>query len=149
MPTAAVLQRAALTPYLPATCLSAPVKSFGRREAYESPRGRNPRGTVDGYGDFELRPMSAMVRQMLGSAGLDADRPLRCSFAQSSRSRTRLVVSLSAATVTIGARGSVTAGSAPAVEGSAMPCRVMELSSGSWQLHRAVRAAASSARTSR
>ena len=37
------------------------VKSFGRRQAYESPRGRNPRGTVDGYGDFDLRPMSAMA----------------------------------------------------------------------------------------
>ncbi|TJV38709.1 MAG: hypothetical protein E5Y02_28585, partial [Mesorhizobium sp.] len=28
---------------------TAHVKSFGRRQAYESPRGRNPRGTVDGY----------------------------------------------------------------------------------------------------
>jgi hypothetical protein len=51
--------------------------------------------------------------------------------------------------LTVDARWSVAGGSAPAVEGSAMPCRVMELSSGLWQLHRAVRAAASSARTSR
>jgi hypothetical protein len=45
------------------------VKSFGRRQAYESPRGRNPRGTVGGYGDFELRPMSVMARRPLGSVG--------------------------------------------------------------------------------
>jgi hypothetical protein len=58
------------------------VKSFGRREAYESPRGRNPRATVDGYGDFELRPMSALARLPMGSAEVDADRPLRCSIAR-------------------------------------------------------------------
>jgi hypothetical protein len=40
---------------------SAYVKSFGRRQAYESPRGRNPRATVDGYGDFDLRLMSGMA----------------------------------------------------------------------------------------
>ena len=45
----------------PESRTSAFVKSFGRRQAYESPRGRNPRGTVDGYGDFDLRPMSAMA----------------------------------------------------------------------------------------
>ncbi|MGO7578161.1 spermidine/putrescine ABC transporter ATP-binding protein, partial [Rhizobium ruizarguesonis] len=28
---------------------SGSVKSFGRRQAYESPRGRNPRATVGGY----------------------------------------------------------------------------------------------------
>ncbi|MER8947189.1 hypothetical protein, partial [Mesorhizobium sp. M0809] len=51
----------------------ASVKSFGRRQAYETLRGRNPRATVDGYGDFELRPMSAITQPPLGSAGVDAD----------------------------------------------------------------------------
>ncbi|MBB3149600.1 hypothetical protein FHS21_006054 [Phyllobacterium trifolii] len=29
------------------SCLTGIVKSFGRQEAYESPRGRNPRTTVE------------------------------------------------------------------------------------------------------
>jgi hypothetical protein len=31
------------------------VKSFGRRQAYESRRGTNPRASGDGYGDFDFR----------------------------------------------------------------------------------------------
>ncbi|WP_250889003.1 hypothetical protein [Mesorhizobium sp. dw_380] len=58
---------------------SASVKSFGRRQAYESPRGRNPRATGDGYGDFDLRQMSAMARPPPRSGGFDADGPLRCA----------------------------------------------------------------------
>src|SRR5690606_36797054 len=77
------------------------VKSFGRRQAYESPRGRNPRATGDGYGDFELRPVSAMARPPLGGAGMDADRPLRCAFARFSRPGTRFVATLSVAIITI------------------------------------------------
>jgi len=38
------------------------VKGFGCRQAYESLSCRNPRATVDGYGDFDLRSMSAMAR---------------------------------------------------------------------------------------
>jgi hypothetical protein len=34
---------------------SASVKSFGRRQAYESRRGTNPRASGDGYGDFDFR----------------------------------------------------------------------------------------------
>lgn len=45
------------------------MKSFGRRQAYESPRGRNPRGTVDGYGDFDLRPKSATARPLPTAKG--------------------------------------------------------------------------------
>jgi len=37
------------------------LKGFGCREAYESLSCRNPRATVDGYGDFSLRLMSAMA----------------------------------------------------------------------------------------
>jgi hypothetical protein len=48
------------------------VKSFGRRQAYESPRGRNPRATGDGYGDFDLLLMSAIARPPSGSAGMNA-----------------------------------------------------------------------------
>jgi hypothetical protein len=53
------------------------VKGFGCRQAYESLSCRNPRATVDGYGDFDLRLMSAMARALQGSAAMDADRPLR------------------------------------------------------------------------
>jgi diguanylate cyclase (GGDEF)-like protein len=56
---------------------SAIVMSFGRRQAYESPRGRNPRATSDGYGDFNLQLVSAMARPPAGSLGIDADGPLR------------------------------------------------------------------------
>ncbi|MGP2490479.1 hypothetical protein ACTDI4_02465 [Mesorhizobium sp. PUT5] len=41
---------------------AAAVKSFGRRQAYETPRGRNPRATGDGYGDFDFWQMSAVAR---------------------------------------------------------------------------------------
>lgn len=125
------------------------VKSFGRRQAYESPRGRNPRATVDGYGDFELRPMSAMARPPLGNAEVDADRPLRCASARSGRPCTRLIATLSAAIITMDARGSVAGGWAPAAERWIMPCRVMERSPDSSPSHPAVRAAVSSVRTSR
>jgi hypothetical protein len=53
--------------------MSEMVKGFGCRQAYESLSCRNPRSTVGGYGDFELRPMSAMARPLLGSARMDAD----------------------------------------------------------------------------
>ena len=66
------------------------LKGFGCRQAYESLSCRNPRGTVDGYGDFDLRAMSAMVLLPLGSVGMDGERPLRCASARFSQSRTRL-----------------------------------------------------------
>ncbi|GLS21579.1 hypothetical protein GCM10007874_45960 [Labrys miyagiensis] len=56
---------------------AAKVKGFGCREAYESLSCRNPRATVDGYGDFDLRLMSAMARPLEASAAMDADRLLR------------------------------------------------------------------------
>ncbi|SFU23417.1 hypothetical protein SAMN05518861_1641 [Mesorhizobium sp. YR577] len=37
------------------------MKGFGCRQAYESLSCWNPRATFDGYGDFELRPMSEMA----------------------------------------------------------------------------------------
>lgn len=64
------------------TGLSARVMSFGRRQAYESPRGRNPRATGDGYGDFGFRQMSAMARPPSGSGGFDAAGPLRLASAR-------------------------------------------------------------------
>lgn len=93
------------------------MKSFGRRQAYESPRGRNPRGTVDGYGDFELRPVSAMERPALGRAMVDADGPLRCSFAQYWLPGAGPGGRVSASVITPGARGSDAGGRAPAAEG--------------------------------
>ena len=118
------------------------VKGFGCRQAYESLSCRNPRATVDGYGDFELRPMSVIARLPLGGVGMATERPFRCASALSSPSRTRLFAALSAAIVTMDARRSAAGGEAPAAEGTILPCRVMERSPGSWRLHRAVRVAA-------
>jgi hypothetical protein len=128
---------------------SASVKSFGRRQAYESPRGRNPRATVGGYGDFDLGLISAMARPRPGSGVLDADRPLRCASARFSRPGSRLDATLLAAIITMNARGSVAGGGAPAAEVWIMPCRVMKQSPGSSPSHPAVRAAASGVRTPR
>jgi hypothetical protein len=68
------------------SCLTGIVKSFGRRQAYESPRGRNPRATGDGYGygygDFGFPPVSSIARPPSGSAGMDADRALCCASAR-------------------------------------------------------------------
>ena len=86
------------------------VKSFGRRQAYESPRGRNPRATGDGYGDFGFRQMSAMARPPSGSSGVNADRPLRCASARCCRDGRRLGAALSASIITIDARRSVAGG---------------------------------------
>jgi len=72
------------------------VKSFGRRQAYESPRGRNPRATTEGYGDFDLGLVSAMAQSPQGSAAIHADRPLRCASAWLCRSRARIIADLSA-----------------------------------------------------
>ena len=43
------------------TSMADMLKGFGCRKAYESLSCRNPRATGDGYGDFELRLMSAMA----------------------------------------------------------------------------------------
>ena len=51
----------------------------------QKPPCRNPRPTVDGYGDFDLRPMSAMARPMVRSAVVDADRRLCCAGARCCR----------------------------------------------------------------
>ncbi len=120
------------------------VKGFGCRQAYESLPCWNPRATVGGYGNFVLRPMSATARRLLGCVGMDPERPLRCDFAQSNRSRRRLVATLSAAIVLMDTRGSVAGGGAPAADTRTMSCRVIERSPGSWRLHRVVRAAVSS-----
>lgn len=48
-------------------------KGFGCRRAYESLSCRNPRATVDVYGDFDLQLMSAMARPPSGSSGVNAD----------------------------------------------------------------------------
>ena len=128
---------------------TAMVKGFGCRQAYESLSCRNPRATIDGYGDFELRPMSAMARPKMGSAVVVAERPLRCDFAQSSRSRTRLVATLSADILATDTRGFVAGGGKPAADARTRSCRVMERSPGSLPSHPAVRVAASSARIPR
>ncbi|WP_292326426.1 hypothetical protein, partial [Mesorhizobium sp.] len=86
------------------------VKSFGRRQAYESPRGRNPRATGDGYGDFDFRQMSAVVRPVSGGSGVDADGPLRCACARCCRDGGRLAAALSALMITMDVRRSVAEG---------------------------------------
>ena len=131
------------------SCQSPSVKSFGRREAYESPRGRNPRATVDGYGDFELRPMSALARLPVGSAEVDADRPLRCSIARYWRPGTGPGGRRSASAFAVDARVSVAGGAAAAADAWTLPCRVMANPPGSSQWRAAARVAASIARTPR
>jgi hypothetical protein len=84
---------------------SAFVMSFGRRQAYESPRGRNPRATGDGYGDFGFRQMSAIARPPSGSSGVNADRPARCVAARCCWDGGRLGAALSAPMITMEARG--------------------------------------------
>jgi hypothetical protein len=130
---------------------SASVKSFGCRQAYESPRGRNPRATGDGdgYGDFDLRLICAVARLQRDGGAMDADRALRCASARDSRPGTWPVTTLSAAIISMNARGSVAGGGASAAEVLPIPCRVMKLSPGLSPSHPAVRAAASSVRTSR
>ena len=80
---------------------TAMAKGFGCRQAYESLSCRNPRATVVGYGDFDLRSMPAMVVSLLGSAGMDAGRPLRCASARFRRPCTLLAAILLATIVTI------------------------------------------------
>jgi hypothetical protein len=92
------------------TGLTASVKSFGRRQAYESPRGRNPRATGDGYGDFDLRLVSAMTRPPLGSDGFDADGPLRLSTTLYCRLVARPDATPSASMITTDTRGSAAGG---------------------------------------
>lgn len=53
------------------------VKSFGRRQAYESPRGRNPRTTGRCYGDFDLRLMRGVGSPQPESGSMATERPLR------------------------------------------------------------------------
>ncbi|MER9301248.1 hypothetical protein NKI38_33185, partial [Mesorhizobium sp. M0621] len=86
------------------------VKSFGRRQAYESPRGRNPRATGDGYGDFDLRLVSAMARPPPGSGGFDAAGPLRLSAMRYCRLVARPDATRSASMITMDVRGSVAGG---------------------------------------
>ena len=54
-----------------APCTSEMVKGFGCRQAYESLPCGNPRATINGYGDFDLRGMSATRRPPLGSVGME------------------------------------------------------------------------------
>jgi len=61
------------------------VKGFGCRQAYESLSCRNRRSTVDVYGDFDFRLMSAMARPFRGSAVIEMSGPLREVCARLSR----------------------------------------------------------------
>jgi len=130
-------------------CPAASVKSFGRRQAYESPRGRNPRATGDGYGDFGFRLMSSMARPSSGSAAMDSDRPLLWASARCCRPGAGPGARLSASAITMDTRGPIAEGRAPAAEGWTMSCRVMGRSPGSPRPCPAVRAAASTVRTLR
>jgi hypothetical protein len=72
------------------------VKGFGCRQAYESPSCRNPRATIDDYGDFGFRLMSSSVRRLPGSDRVDMDEPLRRFSARDCRHDERLTTTLSA-----------------------------------------------------
>lgn len=89
---------------------TAMLKGFGCREAYESLSCRNPRATVDGYGDFSLRLMSATAwPPPLGDA-VDTDGPLSEAPAQPCSLCAQADGALRASLSTMGARGSVAAG---------------------------------------
>ena len=94
------------------SCQSAFVKSFGRREAYESRRGTNPRATGYGYGygEFDLRLVLGMVRPPSESGGFDADRPLCLSATRYRRLVARPDATPSASMITMDTRGSVAGG---------------------------------------
>lgn len=125
------------------------VKSFGCRQAYESLSCRNPRATVDSYGDFDFRLVSVMARPLSISLGMDADRPLRCASARcwwpapgSSRLRRRRQSRLARVVPLPEADGL-------RLESWMMPCRIMAISPGLSPLLRAVRAVVSSVQTPR
>ena len=129
--------------------MSGMMKGFGCREAYESLPCRNPRATVDGYGDFDLQPMSALARLLLESSDADTDRRLRCVVARLCRPGTRFVASLPAAVVTMDSRMSVAGGVAPAADAWTRSCRVTGVRPALPRLHQAVLAAACTVRRSR
>ena len=101
---------AALTNSIPESRQTALVKSFGCRQAYESPRGRNPQPTGDAYGDFGLGLVSGMACPPPGSAAVDADGPSRLAAARHCRLGTRSDAVLSASMLMMDARGSVAGG---------------------------------------
>lgn len=148
--SAAIALMSAFRVGCPGSGRSAIVKSFGRREAYESPRGRNPRTPVEGYGDFDLRLMCAVAGSQSASGMLDGGQVASLRTRAAFRVWPRLAATLSAAMIATDACGSVAgSGVTPATEVLTMPCRVMKPSPGSSPSHPAVRAAASSIRTSR
>ena len=129
--------------------MAAMMKGFGCGEAYESLPCRNPRATVDGYGDFDLQPMSALARLLLESSEADTDRRLRCVVARLCRPGTRFVASLPAAVVTMDSRMCVAGGVAPAADAWTRSCRVTGVRPALPRLHQAVLAAACTVRRSR
>lgn len=66
---------------------SARVKSFGRREAYESLRGRNPRAAAETYGDLAFRLASRMPELRSGMGQHGDCGPYRRPFLQFSESK--------------------------------------------------------------
>ncbi|MER9128124.1 hypothetical protein NKH81_35065, partial [Mesorhizobium sp. M0959] len=66
--------------------------------------------TGDGYGDFDLRLVSAMARPPLGSGGFDADGPFRVSATRYCRVVARPDATRSASIITMDTRGSVAGG---------------------------------------
>jgi hypothetical protein len=125
------------------------------REEFRAPAGvrKSPRKEPADHSRRLWRFQSAAHvrgrRIATGSGMRDAGRSLRCAPARLSELGTMLAATLSAAMITTDACGSVARGMPPAAEVLTMPCRIMKPSPGSSPSHPAVRAAASSVRTSR
>lgn len=83
---------------------SASVKSFGRRQAYESRRGTNPRAARVVYGDFGLRRVLRVARRSVGSTRRDTDEAHCRSIERFARCGERLGYALLAPLMSFGAR---------------------------------------------
>jgi hypothetical protein len=80
------------------------VKSFGRRQAYESRRGTNPRAARVVYGDFGLWPLLRVAGRLAGCARRDADEAHCRSIERFARCGERLGYALLASLMSFGAR---------------------------------------------
>jgi hypothetical protein len=142
-------RRSALCVDRPGSRLSPNVKSFGRRQAYESLRGPNPRAANGELWGFRLQPHSGLKARPAGSAPMAVSMAMGSNLWGRGRRRSRggadvgEVVDVDSASRLIAG----TAGSA--LRGGGRPCRVMASCSGSRWHRQAAREAGSSVRRSR
>ena len=134
----------------PRSCWSAFVKSFGRREAYETLRGTNPRGPMTMvYGYFCFRLRVAQSRPAVGSMGRDAICPKCRWIGWVCRWGLPARAGFCASLTTDGANSIVGRNEGAAVGNCGRPCRVTAKFSRLVACSAVVRGADASARTSR